>query len=191
VRFRVASLILALFLIPSVVLAQSEPVDEAPPTDVVDAVATEAPTSVVVPPLTATLVKVGNGVNLFPTGQDSQSVRLGAVMPSSPAGAPLFEMMLGRPPARHELRLARPNIATYAFSCSAGQCSGAASDVWNAMPESQRTDYLAAMVNYAQQIAPTAKWAEVQIRVSTGDMVQCATTISGVLTFNDGVCPSG
>lgn len=182
-HFRVATLFLALFLIPSLTLAQSEPVDEPPaeeatPIEVVVDVPTETLATVV--PLTATLVSVGNGVNLFPGPQES---------PSSPVGAPIFEAMLGRPPASYELRLARPNIASYAFPCATGMCTGSASDVWVAMPTAQRQDYLTAMVSSVQQKFPRGRYADVQIRISTGEMVQCATTLSGVLTFNDGACP--
>jgi hypothetical protein len=184
-------LIVALLLIPSVTFAQSEPVDDAPAEDVppeaveITPQSPAAPLVVLAPaPLTATLVKVGSGVHLFPPSTQS-------AMPPSPVGAPIFENMLGHLPASHELRLARNGIATYTFPCTDGQCTGGATVVWNAMPEVQREDYLRAMIGYAQQIAPKAKWAQVQIRVSdTTAMVQCATTLSGSLTFNDGVCPT-
>jgi hypothetical protein len=82
----------------------------------------------------------------LPVSQNDQSVAAINRIPS-PVGAPLFYFF--QPVAGVwylELRLAPSNLVTYTYSCPAGQCSGPAKEVWQAVPIAEREQYLSTLL---------------------------------------------
>jgi hypothetical protein len=70
----------------------------------------------------------------------------------SPVGAPIFSSY-SRPIGGQdyiEFRLAPQALVTYAYNCQAGQCTGSAEDIWQAMPATQKESYLVAVLQAEQ-----------------------------------------
>lgn len=184
---KVLGLLLALLFAPTVALAQSsEPVvEETVPVEEV-VVDQASPVVEVAPALVATVQSTARNARLFP---DPTIAGRGVNSVPSPVGVPIFEQITASRTAV-QLRLARDEMATYVYPCNGQQCAGSALSVWSAIPIQQRHDYLAAAVDAFKAVTPNAPRIDVQVRVGlNGDMVECATTATGELTFVDGACP--
>ena len=102
----------------------------------------------------------------------------------SPVGAPLFSSVATSytdQSSSTALRLATPPYATYSYSCSVGQCSGSAKDVWCAMTDVQQQDYLTAFTQASRAEPPPAAIATVK---AAWAQVTFDVTVVGGNTFS-------
>lgn len=147
----------------------------------------EPPSTSVHPPMTHLLPDPT--LHFGPTGYDNSQEAMNQI--PSPVGAPLFIYIwfpIGTE-SYHEMRLAEDSFASYNYTCPSGQCTGSAEAVWRAMPEQQRQQYLASLVQAARDNQSWgAKRFGVEVRVGAGGPeLGCArlTADDPTITFSD------
>lgn len=98
----------------------------------------------------------------------------------SPVGASLFSDLkvvccVSGNPQVYTYRLAPDAVASYSYSCPAGQCIGSAEDVWRAIPTGQKQAWVEAVVQVAKDKQNWDAWGPTRAKGMVSVLVTAGT----------------